>query len=401
VAVLVSQLVALILGTVVAARGLPRIPEAHAAASGGGPDVYVLSFDALRTDMLEAYVATHPTSNLARVKQQATSYENVVAHGLATDTILANNTFAGARVTSCAGSIPDRLAHRGYFTAMLFGRLGRRFEGSDCYEYYYSGDRDALVSRYSVPALVSALSDDAAALRHNMLEGQELVGKLRQLAVTSNPLYAYAHFLELHAPYVPEGDRQNPAAEVAMKEFMRRCYTVACDVSDPDNARLVDNARRAYTMLLDEADRAVGEVLEIAQQRKRPFVVVVTADHGELFGEHGGFAHSGGFVGELLDVPFLVMDSRDHVRERRCELMLSSEAVRAVAMSVAGASDVVYPDRDALDLVAPPLGRARIEKQTSTIRFELSGEMLRHAGTWRNIHRVQQGTLPYPIERCD
>jgi len=398
-AILLGQLVALILGTVAATRRLPRIPEPDVHTAQGGPDVYVLSFDALRTDMLDAYVTEHPASNLARIDRQATNYENVVSHGLATDEILANNTLAGSR-TRCAGSVPGALARRGYFTAMLFGRVGGRFEGSDCYEYYFSGDHDSLVSRFSVPALVKAFADDAVALRHNMLGAGEIVGKVRQLVATSNPLYVYAHFLELHAPYVPEGERHNPASEVAMREFMRLCYATACDLSDTENAQLVDNAKRAYTMLLDEVDRTVGEVLEIVQRRNRPFVVVVTADHGELFGEHGGFGHSGGFVGELLHVPFLVMDSRDHARQQRCALMLSSEAVRAVVTSVAGVSNAVYPDRDALDLVAPPLGQARIDKGMSTIQFQLSEGMLRYEGTWRNIHHVEQGTLPYPIKRC-
>jgi len=158
-------------------------------------------------------------------------------------------------------------------------------------------------------------------------------------------------------------------------------------------ASTIDGARAAYVQLVDEVDATVGKVMALARRRGRPFKLVVTADHGELFGEHGGFAHGGGFVPELLDIPFIIFDSRRAVSERRCELMLSSEAMRyALVGGNPTAAEVLELDVS--------LGRATIDARAATLKYQLSKDVLPHAGTWRNIHREAQGTLPYPIERC-
>jgi hypothetical protein len=402
VAVPIGIVVALSVVTVTSARRLPQIDEQpRAEAEPTGPDIYIVSFDALRTDMLKTFIASHPNSHLARISQLGTTFENVVAQGPSTDATLANNTFAGTSWTDCRGSIPRQLVARGYFTAMLFANLGKRFEGSDCYEYYFSGDGDELARRYAVPALTGALANRTRGLDRDALRARELVEKLRRVARTPAPVYAYLHFLELHAPYAPERSLGDSAFEATVSEFMRRCYLVACDPRDSADARLIDFARRSYVELIDEADRALGHVMEIARERGRDYVVVVTADHGELFGEHGGFAHGGGFVGELLDIPFLVFDSRSQLQNKRCELLLSGEAMRATAMGAGESAAGVYPDRQLLELSTPPLGHARIDKQNAVIDYELSAGVIPHAGTWRNIHRTPKGTIAYPIERCE
>src|SRR5690606_13130633 len=122
----------------------------------------------------------------------------------------------------------------------------------------------------------------------------------------------------------------------------------------------------AYQEAIADVEARIGEIFWLARSRGRPFVLVVTSDHGELFGEHGGFAHSGGFVPELLDIPFIIYDSRRDVASRRCQLMLGSEAVRTVATEIAFGEPVSYPDHDVLMLNTPPLGSASIERSTST-----------------------------------
>jgi hypothetical protein len=382
------------------AQQLPTAKKPEIIARADSPDIYIVSFDAMRTDAFKAFVAAHPTSHLATIAAQATMFENVVSHGPATDVILANNTFAGAARTSCDDTVPAQLAARGYATVMAYARLGKRFDGSDCYQHYYSVAAATLMSRYAVPAVSGALSHREHLLQQQGRAG-DLIAKLQKFSSVNAPLFSYLHFLELHAPYVPKSRRRDADFAETMNEFMTGCYTVACDQTDPQNAKVIELARQSYAQLLDEVDDAVGAVLEIATRRKRDFVLVVTADHGELLGEHGGFAHTGGFVGELLDIPFVVFDSRVRRPDRRCELMLSSEAVKATALSAAQNQPPSYPDREILELDMPPLGRGQIDKARATIHYELADEVLPQAGTWRNIHRDQRGTLAYPIERCE
>jgi hypothetical protein len=382
----------LLLLTVVSSRTIPGRPAPQARADRADvADIYVLSFDALRSDALWTFVGDNPDSALAGLLRQSTVFENVVAHGLSTDPILANNTFAGSSQTSCEGSLPTSLAHKGHFTAMFYAGAGRRFEGSVCYGYFFAGDGPDLVHRFAVPSVVDAIAHGHAALRPKVLRSDALLGKLAEVAHSPSPLFAYLHFLELHAPYVPVAKRADVVHAASVREYMRRCYVAACDPTR--DAALIANARNAYREIVPEVDAAVARALQIARSRGRPFVVVLTADHGELFGEHGGFAHGGGFVPELLDIPFAVFDSRDTTPRRRCELLLSSEALRALFTKGS------YPDHGEL-LLELPLGRAVIRKDTSSIEYELSSDVLPHAHTWRNIHSDAKGTVPYPIATC-
>jgi hypothetical protein len=391
IAVHAVVLASLAVAVSLSSRQMVRL-EGHAPSESKQPDIYVLSFDALREDILREYIGGHPAGSLASLVGSASSFVNVVSHGSSTDFILANNTFAGSPQTRCAGSLPAQLAESGYFTGMLYAGVGRRFEGSVCYEYYFAGEGEDLAHRFTVPGLVDRLADPSRAIRRKVLRASPLLDKLAALAELESPLFVYSHVLELHAPYMPKARSHDPDYAVALQEYMQRCYTTACDAVE--NAELVARMRRAYNELMDEVDEAVARARKLAESRKRPFIIVLTADHGELFGEHGGFAHGGGFVPELLHIPFVVYDSRHLTPSRHCELMLSSEAMRATLLGTP------YPDHATLD-VTLPLGHMVIDKAAGTLRYEIAPDAIPHAGTWRNIHRDPAGTLPYPIERCD
>jgi hypothetical protein len=70
--------------------------------------------------------------------------------------------------------------------------------------------------------------------------------------------------------------------------------------------------RDAYDWGVHEADRNVGRVVEAMRDlgfSDRGVRLVVTADHGELLGEHGLLRH-GGYVYEgVVKVPFLLLDT--------------------------------------------------------------------------------------------
>jgi hypothetical protein len=396
----------LVLAIVIVSKSARHVDSAGSAAtaSSESPDIYVLSFDALRRDTFDQYVAAHPGSAFAELVANGTQFKNIVTEGASTYSILSNNTYAGSSRQGCADSIPGRLDRVGYATAMLLGRYAKRIQGSHCYDYYYSGKGESLVGRYSLPALGAAFlkADAHASERAAFMSSRDMVTELeRVVAATPNvPIFGYLHFLALHAPYVANDPGHADQYGADIKRFMRECYLVACDATDPDKARLIAIARAAYEKKLAEQDAVVRRIMDMARARGRSFVIVITADHGELFGEHGGFAHSGGFVRELLNVPFVVYDSRVSQRSDRCELMRASEALLVTtAVSVYDRS-AVYPDHESLEIDAPPLGTAVLERATQTIRYEIAAQNEQHAGTWRNIHRSLTGTVPYPVDTC-
>jgi len=101
-----------------------------------------------------------------------------------------------------------------------------------------------------------------------------LVTRLRE--VGDRPAFLYAHFNDPHLPYDRGGTRGTP-----FERYARETQIV---------------------------DREIGKILRAIDRlglRSRT-TVIVTADHGEAFGEHGRTAHAGSLYQELTHVPLVV-----------------------------------------------------------------------------------------------
>jgi arylsulfatase A-like enzyme len=90
------------------------------------------------------------------------------------------------------------------------------------------------------------------------------------------PGFIYAHFVDPHAPY--------------------------------DRGKRAGSAFERYLSEVAVVDRELGRIAEKLEQpslRERA-VLIVSADHGEAFGEHGRTAHASTVYDELLRVPLLI-----------------------------------------------------------------------------------------------
>lgn len=110
--------------------------------------------------------------------------------------------------------------------------------------------------------------------------GSVLVGAMLQRLkhTTDGPLFLYSHLAEPHAP-----------------------YWVGPGPTPYDH----------YLSAVAEADKQVGRVLEFLREHYGDhWVLIVSADHGEAFGDHQTFEHAKTLYEELLHVPLLVMSPR-------------------------------------------------------------------------------------------
>jgi arylsulfatase A-like enzyme len=101
----------------------------------------------------------------------------------------------------------------------------------------------------------------------------------RFLATTATPFFLWLHYAEPHEPY--EKHRNHNFGST-----------------------LIDR----YDGEIALADEKFGKVLDTLDERALTdsTVVIVTADHGEEFGDHGGFSHTRKLYRELLHVPLIV-----------------------------------------------------------------------------------------------
>ena len=134
-----------------------------------------------------------------------------------------------------------------------------------------------------------------------------LLGWLDDLA--GRPFFAYLHLLDLHWPY----DRRLPAHEgdfgsVLMRSEPPRSAAEADTWAATAGAADLAALEARYDQEVAFADAALGELLAglAARGLLDDTVVLVTADHGEGFLEHGRLQHEYAPYDELLHVPLVL-----------------------------------------------------------------------------------------------
>ncbi len=93
----------------------------------------------------------------------------------------------------------------------------------------------------------------------------------------SSDLFLWVHLFEPHEPY-----EAHPGRDFGPRDVDR------------------------YDGEIAEADAAVGGIVDLMRARRPETVVVVTADHGEEFGDHGGYYHGTSVYEEQVRVPLVV-----------------------------------------------------------------------------------------------
>ncbi|MDP2316089.1 MAG: sulfatase-like hydrolase/transferase [Pseudomonadota bacterium] len=153
------------------------------------------------------------------------------------------------------------------------------------------GDRSRPVAALVLSAVGLLPAEDGGAARR-VRDVAEIVAERRD-----RPLYLWVHLLDAHLPYRHAVDLDLPASE---RIWLTTAHRLAIGPT-PDAATLA-SLKRAYLHEVDVVDAAIARIRALLPDA----VTVVTADHGEEFGEHGGFEHGHTLYQELLAVPLLV-----------------------------------------------------------------------------------------------
>jgi arylsulfatase len=127
---------------------------------------------------------------------------------------------------------------------------------------------------------------------------------------TAPPRFLWLHYMDPHGPYQPperhqRAFRSEPVGPRRAKTLWRKSVDDPEELTDGERRTLVDlhDAEIRYT------DAAIADLLAGLRRRDPGFeetLVVVAADHGDLFGEHGRYGHPRYLYEELVHVPLLL-----------------------------------------------------------------------------------------------
>lgn len=129
---------------------------------------------------------------------------------------------------------------------------------------------------------------------------------------TVKPFFLWLHYMDIHEPYVPARkyiDMVDSSIDLSEEEMFRLFNDVVLKREVSDKATL-GILKKLYGAHVRQVDDSVRELFGILEERNvmRDSVIIITSDHGDEFGEHGGISHDGKMYAELVNVPLMIYE---------------------------------------------------------------------------------------------
>jgi arylsulfatase A-like enzyme len=163
----------------------------------------------------------------------------------------------------------------------------------------------------------------------------------------ARPWFLYLHYMDPHWPYTPPADtaRQfwrsadtDPSAD--MMPLNRKLRERGAELSDAEVSRSVD----LYDAAVAHFDAELGNLMKALGRRgdlSRTWICI-TADHGEEFGDHGGFRHARTLYEEVLHIPLLILPP-DGGRGQRGDRLVQITQIGRTLLDAAGVAPGQFP----------------------------------------------------------
>jgi arylsulfatase A-like enzyme len=185
-------------------------------------------------------------------------------------------------------------------------------------------------------------------------QGLSLIAQATQ---ANRPFFAYLHYMEPHDPYF---------AHPYNGQAMARVENPRPNLDQKD--QLLD----LYHQEVRHVDGLVGNLLK--QWKKEnlydPAMIVITADHGEEFADHGHFWHGTSLYQELLHVPLLIKYPKGAGRGSAVHTPVSLVDLAPTALGIAGLKDQDLAGRDLGILFASQAAAEKTKDQNPDLAAE-------------------------------
>ena len=234
-----------------------------------GSDVILITVDAVRADHLGCYGYPRATSpNIDALAARGVRFEHAYTQAPHTSFSLASvmigkyyPTLARLAPSDTHETLATMFRHYGWKTAAFFPPA-----------VFY-------IDAHKMKAFESN-NFDFEYVKYEYLGAEERIGQIEDLLRAEHPdkLFLWLHLFEPHEPYV-----LHPGFDFGGGEVDR------------------------YDSEIAYSDMVVGKVVALVQRERPGAVVILAADHGEEFGEHGGRYHGTTLFEEQVHVPLIVV----------------------------------------------------------------------------------------------
>lgn len=297
------------------------------------PNIILLTIDTLRADRLGSYgFRPSITPNLDRLAQKGVRFNQAITGGSWTQAafpVMLTST-AASMYGGCLGVLAaerpssiEALAQQGYRTGgFSTSPLLSRSYGYDRGFQYFSdlspGETDPSLRnmkggqrllRNSFTHHVSGALGLQTRPAKLYATAAELTDKAcHWMGETGAPFFAWIHYMDVHWPYHLEEELRQPDEIAQAWRDLAHLHDV-----NWNGANITPDQRDHYIQLYERAvaytDAQVGKLLAYLESNGLAdnTIVIVVADHGEEFMEHGRWGHwENNLYDEILKIPFII-----------------------------------------------------------------------------------------------
>jgi arylsulfatase A-like enzyme len=303
-----------------------------AAAASGAPNVLLIILDTVRAANLSLYGYQRPTTpNLERFAAQGVRFERAFStapwtlpshaslvtghwpHELSADWI--------AALDRRHLTLAEYFGRQGYLTGGFVANVGycaREFGLARGFAHYQ--DYPLTLATIIESSSLGRQFDRSFLLRRLVRSDQHLVrvdattingGLLRWLERKGNrPFFAMLNYYDAHGPYLPPAPydtKFDPTGRDANFSLLHR-FLARPRRTPPDSA-VVTREIAQYDGALAYLDHELEQLFTELKSRGllENTIILLTADHGEEFGEHGVFDHGNSLYRPSVQVPLVIV----------------------------------------------------------------------------------------------
>jgi len=144
------------------------------------------------------------------------------------------------------------------------------------------------------------------------------------LGKTDQPFFCWTHYMDVHHPcFPPEEYRDRYEITDVIQTEVSEWYSALLRDPETLSEEEINNLETLYEAAIeytfDQIDRIVTHLKETG--RYEDTLIILTSDHGELFGEYGQYGKPERMYDELLHIPLIIANGPDHLESATDELV--------------------------------------------------------------------------------
>lgn len=327
------------------------------------PNIILISLDTLRADHVSCYGHERLTTpNIDRLASEGTRYSHAYSTAVWTPPahasmltglypsqhgVVHQNKLAGEIFT-----IAELLRQNGYQTAGFVNNsqvgelVGLQKGHEDFYEIWRGLEPRQLAKRAWHKIREGLRSADNGAAETNRL----IKNWLARRRNSAKPFYLFVHYIDAHNPLRAPRPFANRFFDAALQKKVeaRKIWRIADNplICYPENLQLNEAELEALRAIYDEEicylDHRLGELCRWLKQEGYldNTLLLLTADHGEHWGEHGLYSHVASVYEPVVHVPLILRYPGVLPPNTEVEKFIQLTDILPIVLSAAG---VEYP----------------------------------------------------------